>query len=384
MKFIHLSDLHLGKRVNGFSMMEDQAYILDQLIRIAESEQADAVLIAGDVYDKGVPSVEAVELLDDFLCRLAAKELPVLMISGNHDSAQRLAFGARLLGSRRIHISPAYEGELSVVRLTDAFGPVNFYLLPFLKPAVVRYAWPEAPIDSYESAVRCALEKTKVSERERNVLLAHQFVTGASRCESEEISVGGVDQIDAAVFEKFDYVALGHLHSPQSVTRETVRYCGTPLKYSFSESGQTKTATVVTMGEKHELQIEEIPLKPLRDMRKVRGSYEEVTCRSFYENTNTEDYLQVTLTDEEDILDGMQKLRIIYPNLMQLLYDNRRTRENQAIMPDETIRRKTETQLFEEFYELQNNQSMDSWQAKLVQEKLEEVREQEERQGRSR
>lgn len=375
MKLIHLSDLHLGKRVNGFSMMEDQRYILKQIAELAEEEQPGGILIAGDVYDKGIPTVEAVQLLDDFLCRLANAGIAVFLISGNHDSAERLSFGAELLESRRVHISPVYDGTLKKITLTDEYGPIHVYLMPFLKPSYVRHVHPETEPDSYESAVKTVLERTSMDRKERNVLVAHQFVTGAKSCESEEISVGGVEQIDAAVFKDFDYVALGHIHSPQSVGRKTVRYCGTPLKYSFSESSQTKTVTLVTLGTKGETQIEERPLVPVRDMRIIKGTYEEVTCRASYENNNTQDYLQVILTDEEDVLDGIQKLRIIYPNLMQLLYDNRRTRENQSLVPAEAVRRKSESELFAEFYQLQNNQAMDAWQEDFVRELMENLQE---------
>lgn len=381
MKLIHLSDLHLGKRVNGFSMMEDQRYILKQILELVQEEHPDGLLIAGDVYDKGIPTVEAVQLLNDFLCRLAQAGIPVLLISGNHDSAERLAFGAELLESRRVHISPVYDGKLKKVTFIDEYGPVHVYLMPFLKPAYVRHVHPEAEADSYESAVQAVLDRTSVNFAERNVLVAHQFVTGAKSCESEEISVGGIEQVNSSVFRNFDYVALGHIHSPQSVGRETVRYCGTPLKYSFSESRQTKTVTLVTLGPKGEVQIEERPLVPLRDMRSIKGTYEEVTRRSFYENSNTKDYLQVVLTDEEDVLDGLQKLRVIYPNLMQLVYDNRRTRENRSLVQEETDQRKSEAELFAEFYQLQNNQPMDAWQEDFVRELMEEIKETEKRKG---
>lgn len=381
MKLIHLSDLHLGKRVNGFFMMEDQRYILKQILELAQEEHPDGLLIAGDVYDKGIPTVEAVQLLNDFLCRLAQAGIPVFLISGNHDSAERLAFGAELLESRRVHISPVYDGKLKKVTLTDEYGPVHVYLMPFLKPAYVRHVHPEAEADSYESAVQAVLDRTSVNFAERNVLVAHQFVTGAKSCESEEISVGGIEQVNSSVFRNFDYVALGHIHSPQSVGRETVRYCGTPLKYSFSESRQTKTVTLVTLGPKGEVQIEERPLVPLRDMRSIKGTYEEVTRRSFYENSNTKDYLQVVLTDEEDVLDGLQKLRVIYPNLMQLVYDNRRTRENRSLVQEEMDQRKSEAELFAEFYQLQNNQPMDAWQEGFVRELMDEIKETEKRKG---
>lgn len=375
MKFLHLSDLHLGKRVHEFSMAEDQRYILKQILKIAESERADGVLLAGDIYDKPVPSAEAVQIFDEFLTGLAKLSVPAFVISGNHDSAERLAFGAQLLRGSSVYISPVYDGKVEPVVLRDEWGEVCVWLLPFVKPATVRHALGTEEAGSYQEAVRLAVEKMAVDPRKRNVLLAHQFVTGASRCESEEISVGGLDNVDAAVFDSFDYVALGHIHSPQHVTKETVRYCGTPLKYSFSEAQQEKSVTVVELLEKGNLRIDLVPLKPLRDMNKIKGSYMEVTALSFYESRNREDYLQVTLTDEEDVPDGMQKLRIIYPNLMRLEYDNRRTRENQIVDGAAAVEEKSELELFEEFYALQNNQSMSGEQKSFAQKLIDEVRE---------
>lgn len=375
MKFLHLSDLHLGKRVHEFSMAEDQRYILKQILKIAESERADGVLLAGDIYDKPVPSAEAVQIFDEFLTGLAKLSVPAFVISGNHDSAERLAFGAQLLRGSSVYISPVYDGKVEPVVLRDEWGEVCVWLLPFVKPATVRHALGTEEAGSYQEAVRLAVEKMAVDPRKRNVLLAHQFVTGASRCESEEISVGGLDNVDAAVFDSFDYVALGHIHSPQHVTKETVRYCGTPLKYSFSEAQQEKSVTVVELLEKGSLRIDLVPLKPLRDMNKIKGSYMEVTALSFYESRNREDYLQVTLTDEEDVPDGMQKLRIIYPNLMRLEYDNRRTRENQIVDGAAAVEEKSELELFEEFYALQNNQSMSGEQKSFAQKLIDEVRE---------
>lgn len=369
MKLIHLSDLHIGKRVNEFSMIEDQKYILGQILEIVEKEQADGVILAGDIYDKAVPPAEAVTVFDEFLNGLARLEVKVFVISGNHDSAERLQFGSRLLRGKGIFLSSVYEGNGEPVRLQDEYGEVNVFLLPFVKPAVVRHVFEEEEIGSYEDAVRVAVEHMKVEDGKRNVLAAHQFVTGASRCESEEVAVGGLDQVDAAVFERFDYVALGHLHSPQKVGRETVRYCGTPLKYSFSEAEQEKSVTVVELLEKGHVEIRKIPLCPLRDMRKIRGTYLEVTAREFYEGTPVEDYLQVTLTDEEDVLDGMQKLRIIYPNLMKLEYDNQRTRESRTVEGAVDVEEKSELELFEEFFEVQNNQKMNEGQ-KTFMEKL--------------
>lgn len=361
MKFMHLSDLHLGKRVHEFSMVEDQKYILSQILSVLDGEGADGVFLAGDIYDKPVPSVEAVQLFDSFLTRLAERKLPVFIISGNHDSTERISFGAKLMESRNVYISPVYEGKVRQVILEDSYGEVCITLLPFLKS-----------VKNYEDAIKEVVEH--LMEDRRNVLLTHQFVTGASRCESEEIMVGGLDQIDVSLFDPFDYVALGHLHSPQKVGRETVRYCGTPLKYSFSEAEQEKSVTFVELKEKGETEIRTVMLRPLRDMRKIRGTYLEVTAKDFYEGTNREDYLQVTLTDEEDIPDGMQKLRIIYPNLMRLEYDNQRTRESRLVEAVNEVEKKSEQELFEDFFEIQNNQPMSELQRNFVKKLLEDMK----------
>ena len=283
MKLLHLSDLHLGKRVNEFSMLEDQKYILSEIIQIVEKEAPDAVLIAGDVYDKSVPPAEAVELFDDFLVRLSRLGTQVFVISGNHDSPERVAFGGRLMDPSGIHMSPVYSGQVQPVPLTDAFGTVNIYMLPFVKPIHVRRFFPEAETGTYTDALRTAVEQMSVDPAARNVLITHQFVTGAWRSESEDISVGGTDNVDASVFDAFDYVALGHIHGPQHVGRETMRYCGTPLKYSFSEAGHQKSVTAVELGEKGSVQVRAIPLTPRRDMREIRGTYLELTAKSYYD-----------------------------------------------------------------------------------------------------
>ncbi len=375
MRLMHLSDLHIGKRVNEFSMAEDQKYILAQILSIIDRETVDGVVLAGDIYDKPIPSAEAVQIFDDFLTKLADRDIPVFVICGNHDSAERLAFGAQLMSSRNVYMPPVYEGEITSVSLSDDYGTVRLWLMPFLKPSTVRHALDQEDIITYEDAVRVALARVELNPKERNVLVAHQFVTGASRCESEEISVGGVDNVDASLFDAFDYVALGHIHSPQHVGREAVRYCGTPLKYSFSEAGQKKTATLVELAGKGNITLKEIGLTPIRDMRRIRGTYMEVTAQSFYEGSNTEDYIQVTLTDEEDVPDGLQKLRIIYPNLMRLEYDNQRTREIRQVEGSNTVEQKSELELFEEFYELQNNQAMNGPQKEFAQKLIREIRE---------
>ena len=359
MKLIHLSDLHLGKRVSEFSMLEDQRYILEEILRIIDGERPDAVLIAGDIYDKPVPPAEAVGLFDDFLVRLARRETQVFIISGNHDSPERIAFGARLMDRSGIHLSPVYDGHVEPVALEDEHGTVNIYMLPFLKSAHVRRFFPEEEIDSYTDALRTAVRAMEIDPAARNVLVTHQFVTGAARCDSEDISVGGTDNVDVTAFDGFDYVALGHIHNPQQVVRETVRYCGTPLKYSFSEAGHEKSVTVAELGEKGDISIRTAPLIPLRDMKELRGSYEDLTRRSFYENTTwREDYTHITLTDEEDIPDAVGKLRVIYRNLMKLDYDNRRTRSGGEILGSGQVEKKSPLELFSELYEKQNNQPM--------------------------
>ena len=359
MKFIHLSDLHLGKRVNECSMLEDQRYILGEILRIVDREAPDAVLIAGDVYDKSVPSAEAVALLDDFLVRLAGRDLQVLLISGNHDSPERLAFGGRLMAERGVHIAPVYDGRVAPVTLTDEYGPVRVYLLPFVKPSHVRRCFPDREVDTYTDALAAAIGAMGVDPALRNVLVTHQFVTGAARCDSEEVSVGGTDNVDVSVFAPFDYVALGHLHGPQTVGRETVRYCGTPLKYSFSEAGQHKSVTVVELGKKGTTAVRTVPLVPLRDLVELRGTYEEVTFRGFYEGAGWQrDYVHITLTDEEDVPNAVGKLRVIYPNLMKLDYDNQRTRAGISLEGAEEVERRSPLELLEEFYEKQNGQPM--------------------------
>ena len=400
MKFIHLSDLHLGKRVNGYSMLEDQEYILNEIKAVITAEAPDAVLIAGDVYDKPVPPAEAVRLFDDFLVQLSRLGLKVFVISGNHDSPERIAFGSRLMDASGIYLSPVYDGTVTPVSLHDAYGVVDVYMLPFIKPAHVRrfYETETEQIQSYTDAMQTALSHLPLNHTHRNVLITHQFVTGSVRAESEEISVGGSDNIDASVFAPFDYVALGHLHTPQNcgqtapttaaesseneqadATHDTelsadtqagaprIRYCGTPLKYSFSEAKDQKSVTVIELYEKGNLHIHTVPLKPLHDLVELKGTYDTVTARSFYEGTSwQEDYTHITLTDEEDIPDAIGKLRAIYHHLMKLDYDNKRTRSSSEITADLAVEEKTPIQLFSDFYELQNNQPLNEEQATFL------------------
>ena len=373
MKLIHLSDLHLGKKVNDFSMVEDQRYILEQILAIIDKEKPDSVLIAGDVYDKPVPTVEAVQLLDSFLSSLAERGVQTFVISGNHDSAERMGFAAGLIGKSGIHISPAYTGTEKPFCMKDAFGQVNIYLLPFIKPAHVRSAYPDCDVDTYTEAVREAVQRMEIDSSARNILVAHQFVTGATRAESEEITIGGTDNVDVSVFDSFDYVALGHIHRPQRLTRNTVRYSGTPLKYSFSECHDTKSVTVVELRAKGDVEIRTVPLIPLHDMREIRGTYDEITSKKNYEGTDTQDYVHITLTDEEDILDAAAKLRVIYPNLMKLDYDNARTRNSVDISFSEEVETQSPLELFADLFLQQNGNEMTCEQANYVKEMINEI-----------
>ena len=374
MKFIHLSDLHLGKRVYEYSMIEDQKYILNSIIDIIEKEKINGVIIAGDIYDKSVPSAEAVEVFDSFLCRLMSRKLQVFVISGNHDSPERLAFGARIMDESGIHISRVFNGEVVPFKMEDKYGYVNIYMLPFIKPIHIRNAFENAEVMSYSEAMGYVIEKMNINTNERNILVTHQFVTGATRSESEEISVGGSDNVDAFVFNGFDYVALGHIHSPQNCGSNTVRYCGTPLKYSFSESKDNKSVTVVEIKEKGEISVKTVPLIPLRDLVELKGTYEELTLKSFYDNTSwQEDYVHITLTDEEDIPDAIGKLRTIYHNLMKLDYDNKRTKKNSVVNCTDEVENKTPFDLFSELYYIQNNQQMSEKQANFIKQLIEKV-----------
>lgn len=375
MKFVHLSDLHLGKRVNGYSMIEDQKYILLKILNVIDEQKAEAVVIAGDVYDKPIPPTEAVQLFDDFLFRLVERNLQILVISGNHDSPERIAFGSRFMDKSGVHMSQVYNGKNDLVELKDKYGKVNFYMLPFVKPSNVRRFFEDEEINTYTDAVRVAVSHMNVNKKARNVIITHQFVTGAQRSESETIAVGGTDNVDSYVFDDFDYVALGHIHGPQNVGKNTVRYCGTPLKYSFSEISHKKSITVVEMKEKGNVKVSTVELTPKLDMREIKGTYEELTFKKNYENTNTEDYLHIILTDEEDVADAVAKLRCVYPNLMKLDYDNTRTRNSFALTQAEETEKKSDTELLSEFFEKQNGKPLSDEQLEYAANLFEQIKE---------
>ena len=374
MKFMHLSDLHLGKRVNEFSMLEDQVYILNKIVNIIDLEKPAAIILAGDIYDKPIPPAEAVELFDDFLYKLSQRNLKVFIISGNHDSAERIAFGSRLFDKTGIYMSPVYNGTILPIELNDDFGKINIYMLPFIKPIHVKRFFPDEEISSYTDAVSTVIKNMHLDTGIRNILITHQFVTGASRTESEDISVGGSDNVNADVFCDFDYVALGHIHRSQSCGSEYIRYSGTPLKYSFSESKDTKSITVVDIMEKGDIKLDFIPLTPLRDLVEIKGTYAELMLKSFYESTTyPNDYVHITLTDENDILDVVTRLRVVYKNIMKLDYDNQRTRSSSEISLINDMESKSPLELFDIFYESRNGQPLNNEQREFMENIIEDI-----------
>ena len=380
MKLLHIADLHIGKRVNEMPMRDDQEYVFRQICEAAKQQQVDAVLIAGDVYDKAVPSAEAVQLFDWFLTELAKLLKPdaqIFIISGNHDSPERLAFGAEIMSRQHINLSPVYDGNVRPIVMRDDYGEVAFYMLPFIKPMVVKRFFEDEEINSYTDAMRLAINKMNVDKKRRNVLICHQFVTNASRTESEEVSIGGLDNVDAQVFADFDYVALGHLHKPQSCERETIRYSGSPLKYSFSEVNDNKSITIIELCAKDDIKLSFIPLSPLRDWTDLRGTYDELTSLQYYENRPQlrKNFVRVTLTDENDIPDAIGKLRSIYHNIIELRFDNQRTRSKNTITIDNQLgKSKTPSELFKEFYEMLNGEeSLTAEQQQFIDKMIEKV-----------
>lgn len=373
MKIMHLSDLHIGKKVNEYSMLQDQIYILKEILRIIDNEKVETVIIAGDVYDRSLPPNEALELFDEFLYQLSGRNVNVFVISGNHDSPERISYGGRMMTENKIFLSPVYDGNVKPITLNDDYGEVNFYLLPFVRPADIRRYFPDENIENYTDAVKVAIDNMNVDFSERNILVTHQFVTGAELSESEDIIVGGTDNVSGEVFDGFDYVALGHIHREQTVGKDNIRYCGTPLKYSFSEAKHIKSVTILDFNDKGNIEYSKIPLTPFRDMREIRGTYYELTLKSNYESTNTEDYLHITLTDEEDIPDAIGKLRSIYPNIMKLDYDNLRTRGSGTVDAIENIESKSPFELFADLFKQQNNQDMSEEQEEIMRNLIDKI-----------
>ncbi len=385
MKFIHTADLHIGKSICEHSMLDEQRHILASILEVVRGEKPDALLVAGDVYDKSVPSAEAVAVLDDFLVRLSETGTKVFVLSGNHDSAERIAFGGRLMEDRGVHMSLVYSGEFAPVTLQDEFGEVDVWMLPFVRPATVRACLgsdeERDQVTDYTSAMRMAIAQMHFTPGRRNVLLAHQFVTGAERSDSEE-NVGGLDNVDASVFDGFDYVALGHIHKPQNVAKDAagnarVRYSGTPLKYSLSEAGHKKSLTMVELAGKSAdglagIEVREVPLTPKHDVREIKGTFAELVSPEFQrrqlaEGLELDDFVYVKLTDENDVPDAVLKLRGIYPNLMMLDYDNERTRNQHITVGDGKVEQKTPMELFGEFFSDMTKRELNEEESEFVQ-----------------
>lgn len=367
MKIIHLGDLHIGKRVNEFSMIEDQKYILNEIIKIIDIEKPKALVIAGDVYDKAIPPEQAVTVLDDFLVELANRNIITFVISGNHDSAERIGFGSRLMQAKGIYMSQNSCKNIKPIELSDEHGKLDIYMLPFVKMGQVKVEYENDDIENYTQAIKTVLDSFKLDKSKKNILIAHQFVTGASTCESEDIFVGGSENVDCEVFENFDYVALGHLHSPQFVKKETIRYSGSPLKYSFSEVNQKKSVTVIEFTDK--VKIKEIPLKPLKDLKEIKGACDELV--SIIESD--EDYIHAVLTDEEDVIDALAKLRSVYPNIMKISYDNKRTKASREILLNEKIPELKPIEVFAEFYKKQNNKDLSESQNAILEDVIDRI-----------
>ena len=433
MRLMHLSDLHLGIKVYEFDLFEDQKYMLDNIIKIAIAKDVDGIMISGDVYDRPIPPAESVALFDSFLTRLSDEGIKAYITSGNHDSQERLSFGSKLMNKSGIFFGGTFDGTVPRMDLEDEYGQVHLYMLPFLKPSIVRAHMADDTgssdnmrsvenktnsitddnksadnntgdinandicsdensdsdidskdaisvriskddITSYQKAIDYVLSGLQIDESARNIIMAHQFVTGATRSDSEEISVGGVDEISADSFDLFDYVALGHIHTPQIIGgNEHIRYCGTMLKYSFSECKKNKSVPIITLKEKGNIEIELADLIPQRDMREIKGTYLDLTAKKNYADTNTDDYIHVTLTDEDDVPDALGRLRSIYPNIMKLDYDNLRTRAvYNSEIPDE-VEKKSPLDLFQEFYNLQNGRDLTLEESIYVQSQIEKL-----------
>ena len=382
MKILHLSDLHIGKIVLEQSMLDDQKYMLNQIIEKIQEEKIELVLISGDIYDRGVPPSDAVTVLNNFL-KVLIKDLhlKVCIIAGNHDSKERLNFGSEIFKSDGLYISSIYNGNIDKVELEDEYGKLNIYMLPYIKPIEVRQFFEEdVDVSSYHNAVKEVILKENINEKERNIILSHQFVTSGGiepeKSESETLYLGGTESVDVSCYDKFDYVALGHIHGPQRIGRDTARYAGTILKYSFSEVHQNKSLTVIDFKEKENLKIDLIPLKPLRDMRVIKGPIEELTKEENYSKTNREDYIRAIITNEEQVYDAIGQLRKIYPNVLRLDIENSKAKiDSEAKLSDlDNIKKKDEVELFNEFYKYQNNQDLNEVQLEIIKNVIKEVK----------
>ncbi len=368
MKFIHISDLHLGRKIYEYSMIEEQKNALVQVIDAVDKFNISGVLIAGDIYDKSVPTVEAMELFEWFLMKLVDRGIKVFIISGNHDSAERVSFGAKAFEKSGIYIAKAYDGKVPFIELEDEHGALLVHMIPFVKPAIVRHYYEDSEIIDYNTALKTVVENMSYETSKRNIVMVHQFITGAVRSDSEEVFLGGLDNVDFEVFDDFDYVAMGHIHKPQNMGRKNVRYSGSPVKYSIDEINHKKSMTIVEFGKKGEVLVDTIPFVPLKDIRKIEGTYMELTKKSRYVDTKTDDYIHVVLKDEQDVPDALRKLKVIYPNILKLEYSNKRTvnNKNRSLIGMEQVKNKGVFDYVRELYEIQNNQKINDTQLNIV------------------
>ena len=372
MRIMHLADLHIGKNILEQSLIDDQKYILNQIINIIKDKKVNVVLIAGDVYDKGIPNIEAVKLFSDFLANLYKLKIKVFIISGNHDSKDRLSFGNELFINNNVYIEGVFKGNLKYFQLDDEYGKLNIYMLPFVKTADVRGFYLNNKIESYQEAIKCIIDNTKIDKNVRNVILVHQFVTASGieveRSNSEIISIGGIDNIDVSLFDDFDYVAMGHIHKGQKLIKDTVRYAGSPLKYSFSEVNHNKSVVIVDLLEKGNVKVELVDLVSLRDMRIIRGKLERLLEKDIVSLGNSNDYISAVITDDDYVLDAIGKLRKVYKNILRVEYDNKRTNDSLEVVSDKLLdlNKVSEIDLFSDFYKLQNNIELDDNRRKIV------------------
>ena len=381
MKILHLADLHIGKIVLEQSMLEDQKYILKQIVEKIKNEKIELVLIAGDIYDRSVPPSDAVTCLNNFL-KILIKDLKVkvCIIAGNHDSKERLGFGSEIFANDGLYITANYKGKVDKIELHDEYGKLNIYMLPYIKPVEVKEFFGDIEINSYHEAIRTIIEKEKIDQNERNIILSHQFVTAGSeepeRSESETLILGGTENVDISCYKKFDYVALGHIHGPQRIGRDTARYAGTILKYSFSEVNQKKSLTMINFKEKGNLDIKLIPLEPLRDMRILKGPIEELNKEENYKKTNVEDYIKAIITNEEPVYDAIGKMKKIFPNTLRLEIENSKTNLNidKKLSNLDNIKKKDEIELFNEFYKYQHDQELNSIQLEIIEDIIKDVK----------
>ncbi len=381
MKILHLADLHFGKILQEQSLIEDQEYILKEIINIIKEKEIKALLISGDIYDRSVPPTEAVNLLDNFL-KILIKDLKikVFIISGNHDSKDRLGFGNKIFEDEGLYIESKYNGRLKKVRLEDEYGPLNIYMLPFIKPVEVKKFFEDDLENNYDLAINKIIEKEEIDKSERNIIMVHQFVTAGNvkpeRTESEVLSLGGIENVDVSNFKSFDYVAIGHVHRPQKIGRDTARYAGTILKYSFSEINHNKSIPIIDIKEKGNITINLLPLKPLRDMREIKGPIEELIKEENYKEGNLEDYIKAIITNEEPVYDAIGKIKKIYPNTLKLEIQNSKTinSNTEQNINLEEVKKKSELELFSDFYKLQNNLELNEEQKEIVKNIISEVK----------